>query len=75
MHDIISMDIAESVFAGNRKIAEYNSIILKKFNIRAFDFLGAVGSGKTILIEKMGKLMGRERKKTTKKELEEEIIE
>ena len=54
MHDIVTMDIAESVFAGNRKIAKHNSSIFKKFNIRAFDFLGAVGSGKTMLIEKMG---------------------
>jgi hydrogenase nickel incorporation protein HypB len=57
MHDIITMDIAESVFAENKKIAESNFDLLKKNSIRAFDFLGAVGSGKTMLIEQLGRFL------------------
>jgi len=57
MHDIVTMDIAESVFAENRKIAEHNFNILEKHNVRAFDFLGAVGSGKTMLIENLGRFL------------------
>ena len=63
MHDIVTMDIAESVFAENRKISINNLSILEKHNIRAFDFLGAVGSGKTMLIEHLGRFL-REREIT-----------
>jgi hydrogenase nickel incorporation protein HypB len=54
MHDIITMDIGESVFAENRKIAKRNHVFLEKHSVRSFDFLGAVGSGKTMLIEQLG---------------------
>jgi hydrogenase nickel incorporation protein HypB len=57
MHDIVTMDIAKSIFAENRKIAKQNSKILEKHKVRTFDFLGAVGSGKTMLIENIGKLL------------------
>ncbi len=57
MHDIYTMDIGESVFAENKRIAESNSEFFKKNNVRAFDFLGAVGSGKTMLIEKLGRYL------------------
>ncbi len=57
MHDIYTMNIGESVFAENKKIAESNSEFFKKNNVRAFDFLGAVGSGKTMLIESLGELL------------------
>jgi hydrogenase nickel incorporation protein HypB len=61
MHDFITMDIAESVFAENRKIAKRNSNQLRKNSVRSFDFMGAVGSGKTMLIEQLGRFL-RERK-------------
>ena len=54
MHDIYTVDVGKSVFAENKRIAEGNFELLKKNNVRAFDFLGAVGSGKTMLIEKLG---------------------
>jgi hydrogenase nickel incorporation protein HypB len=60
MHDIVTVDIAESVFAENRKIAKRNHGVLEKHSVKAYDFLGAVGSGKTMLIERLSGLL-RER--------------
>ena len=57
MHKTVTVDLAESVLEANRGIALQNRTHLKAHGVRAFDFLGAVGSGKTMLIERLSELL------------------
>jgi hydrogenase nickel incorporation protein HypB len=41
------------ILDANRRIAEENKSILERHEVKAYDILGAIGSGKTTLIEKM----------------------
>jgi hydrogenase nickel incorporation protein HypB len=52
MHHI-DVSIEKDVFDANNKLAHKNYHRLKDNNIRAIDLLGAIGSGKTALIEKI----------------------
>jgi hydrogenase nickel incorporation protein HypB len=52
MHHI-DVSIEMDVYAANNRIAHDNAHLLKEHGVRAFDLLGAIGSGKTALIEKM----------------------
>ncbi|MBN1194162.1 MAG: hydrogenase nickel incorporation protein HypB [Methanomicrobiaceae archaeon] len=52
MHHI-DVSIEKDVYAANNRIAHDNAHLLKEHGVRAFDLLGAIGSGKTALIEKM----------------------
>ena len=47
----------KDILAANRQIAEDNRKLLDKHGIVAFDFLGAIGSGKTLIIEKLADLL------------------
>ena len=49
--------IEKDIYDVNNKIAEHNSSTLRAHGIRAFDLLGAIGSGKTALIEKIVPLL------------------
>ena len=60
MHKTVTVDLEESVLQENRDLAARNRARLKEHGVRAFDFLGAVGSGKTLLIEGLSGLL-RER--------------
>jgi hydrogenase nickel incorporation protein HypB len=60
MHKTVTVDVAENVLEENRRIARENRDHIKSHGVRAFDFLGAVGSGKTMLIERLAELL-RER--------------
>lgn len=51
MHKTVEISVEEDLFEANREIASKNAEILKKNNIYSIDFLGAIGSGKTLLIE------------------------
>jgi len=53
MHKTVSVELEKDVLAANRELAEENNALLKKHNIKSFDVMGAIGSGKTLLIEKM----------------------
>jgi len=57
MHKTVSVDLAESVLEANRDLARANRALLKAHGVRTFDVLGAVGSGKTMLIERMTELL------------------
>lgn len=52
MHQI-DVHMEKDIFEGNTRLAEANARHLKAHGVRAFDLLGAIGSGKTALIEKM----------------------
>ena len=56
MHHI-DVRIEKDIYDVNNKIAEHNSATLRAHGIRAFDLLGAIGSGKTALIEKIVPLL------------------
>jgi len=43
----------KDILAANRELAKENSALLKKFKVKSFDVMGAIGSGKTLLIEKI----------------------
>jgi len=51
MHHV-DIHLEKDVYASNNKIAKLNADLLKKHGVRAFDLLGAIGSGKTALVER-----------------------
>jgi hydrogenase nickel incorporation protein HypB len=51
MHKIAEVEIQHDIMVANRKLAKRNQKILDKSNVFAVDVLGAIGSGKTSLIE------------------------
>jgi len=53
MHKVVTVDLEKDILAENRRIANENSELLRSHGITAFDFLGAIGSGKTLIIEKL----------------------
>jgi hydrogenase nickel incorporation protein HypB len=58
MHHV-DVRIEKDIYDVNRRIADSNSRRLKEHGVRAFDLLGAIGSGKTALIERMVPLLIR----------------
>ena len=56
MHHI-DVRIEKDVYDVNNSIADGNSSHLREHGVRAFDLLGAIGSGKTALIERMAPLL------------------
>jgi hydrogenase nickel incorporation protein HypB len=57
MHKTVEVSVEEDFLEANRKIAEKNADMLKQENIYSIDFLGAIGSGKTLLIENITKIL------------------
>jgi len=53
MHKVLTVDLEKDILAENRRIANENNELLKSHGITAFDFLGAIGSGKTLIIENL----------------------
>jgi hydrogenase nickel incorporation protein HypB len=53
MHKVVTVDIEKDILSANRKLADENRALLDEHGIRAFDFLGAIGSGKTLIIERL----------------------
>lgn len=53
MHKVVTVDLEKDILSENRRIANENRNLLEKHKIVAFDFLGAIGSGKTLIIEKL----------------------
>jgi hydrogenase nickel incorporation protein HypB len=53
MHKTVSIEMEKDVLAANRELADETNALLRKHNIKSFDVMGAIGSGKTLLIEKM----------------------
>ena len=56
MHHI-DVRLEKDVYEANNTLADNNARHLKSHNIRAFDLLGAIGSGKTALIERLVPLL------------------
>lgn len=51
MHFVDVLNIGKDIIKANKKHADKNRSLLNKHGIVAFDFMGAIGSGKTLLIE------------------------
>ncbi len=49
----VTIDIRRDLFGANEDAAKINAAEFKKHNIRAFDIMGSVGTGKTLLIESL----------------------
>ncbi|HUW86536.1 MAG TPA: hydrogenase accessory protein HypB, partial [Methanoregula sp.] len=58
MHHI-DVRIEKDIYDVNNTIAANNAKHLKEHGVRAFDLLGAIGSGKTALIERLVPLLTR----------------
>ncbi len=57
MHMVCDVELGADILAANKKIAEANNELLKLNNVRSFDILGAIGSGKTLLIERLADIL------------------
>ncbi|MGQ9582192.1 MAG: hydrogenase nickel incorporation protein HypB [Thermoplasmatota archaeon] len=53
MHKTVDIALGADVLAANARIAEENSRLLRSRGITSFDLMGSIGSGKTLLIERM----------------------
>ncbi|MCK4718128.1 MAG: hydrogenase accessory protein HypB, partial [Thermoplasmata archaeon] len=51
MHKVVDLEHGVDLLAANKKLADANRALLDKHGVRAFDVLGSIGSGKTLLIE------------------------
>jgi hydrogenase nickel incorporation protein HypB len=56
MHHI-DVRIEKDIYDVNNTLADRNAKNLKSHGVRAFDLLGAIGSGKTALIERLNPLL------------------
>ena len=53
MHKVVTVDLEKDILSENRRIANENRARLDEYKVVAFDFLGAIGSGKTLIIENL----------------------
>ncbi|NPA63107.1 MAG: hydrogenase nickel incorporation protein HypB [Methanococci archaeon] len=53
MHLVGVLEVAKDILKANKRLADKNRKLLNKHGVVAFDFMGAIGSGKTLLIEKL----------------------
>jgi len=51
MHKVVDVELGVDILAANKRIAEENADVLKGHGITSFDFVGSIGSGKTLIIE------------------------
>lgn len=50
---MVDITVEKNIFDANLKIANENLSLLKNYGIKAYDFMGSVGSGKTLIIERI----------------------
>ncbi len=53
MHKVVDIALGANVLAANQRIAEGTHSMLRSKGIRSFDFVGSIGSGKTLIIERL----------------------
>lgn len=51
--EVFDIELEADILKANRRLAEKNREILRKYEVRAIDVMGATGAGKTSLIERM----------------------
>lgn len=52
MHNVADVEVQKNIMDANKRLANRNKENLEEKNIFCVDFVGAIGSGKTTLIEK-----------------------
>ncbi len=57
MHQLVSVDMEKDLLEANRRLAMENHNLLLEKGIRSVDLMGSIGSGKTLLIERMASLL------------------
>jgi len=55
--EVFDVELEEDVLKANRKLAQENRLLLQKHGVKAIDIMGAIGAGKTSLIQKMVELL------------------
>jgi hydrogenase nickel incorporation protein HypB len=56
----IIIELNQELIKNNNRLAEENNNLLKKYNIKSFDVVGAIGAGKTAILESLcDKLSGK----------------
>jgi hydrogenase nickel incorporation protein HypB len=63
MHKVVTVDLEKDILSENIRIADENRARLDEKGIVAFDFLGAIGSGKTLIIERLTDILKAKGKK------------
>jgi len=63
MHKTVDIALGADMLAANARIAEENLKLLRAKGIVSFDFMGSIGSGKTLLIERMVDILRKKGKK------------
>ena len=53
MHQVADVEVAKNIMDANKKLAEKNKKNLDEKGIFCVDFVGAIGSGKTTLVEEI----------------------
>ena len=56
----IIIELNEDLIENNDRLAEQNKQLLKEKNVRAFDFVGAIGAGKTAIIENIAEKIAKD---------------
>jgi hydrogenase nickel incorporation protein HypB len=51
--EVYDIELEADILEANRRLAEENRELLRKYDVKAIDVMGATGSGKTSLMEKM----------------------
>jgi len=59
MHKL-EIEVGRDILKKNKEEANQNLTLLKRYNIRAYDILGSIGSGKTSIIEKVVPILQRQ---------------
>jgi len=55
--EIFDIELSEDLLKENQRLAEENRSLLRRYGVKAIDVMGATGSGKTSLIEKMVQML------------------
>jgi len=55
--EVYDVELSEDLLKANRRLADENREFLHKNGVKAIDVMGAIGSGKTTLIEKLVQLL------------------
>lgn len=57
MHKTVDIKLGADILEANSELANRNSLRLKEAGVKAFDFMGSIGSGKTLLLEGLIELL------------------
>ena len=55
------LEMNEDLTRDNNELAERNHRILESYKIKTFDVVGAIGAGKTAILEKIVELISKEK--------------